>query len=603
MKKILLTLYLGSLILFYSYPVFAEKTYEGLQGPTEVRYWDETNAHNGYTLFGAFGNTYLIDMEGHIINTWETEINPRLLDYNGNILDLSRGDVVGLVELDWEGNVVFEYVESRPNYIVHHDCKRIFNKQLNEYTTLFIANKKVSSDAALAAGADPANGPYNNVQMDAIVEVDMNGNVVWEWWFFNHVIQDIDSTKANYVGEGKTITDYPNRININLPGKPLKRDWLHCNSVDYNPELGHVVINSVHGEFYVIDHDGTFVPRNPQASIDSATTSKGDFLYRFGDPARYSQGDPPSISEDWTRSSSGHKQIGGSHDVHWIKPGLPGAGNFLIFNNGHFLYDMYQRSWIFEVNPYLNADSLNTGNYVNPPDAGYWEYENFPLTRRQSKTMSRQIEWFYTTVNHQGFFSTVGSGAQRLQNGNTFICSDDHGHLFEVTAEGDLVWEYISPVTKDGNVEVLQDAPVLTNAVFRAYRYSADHPSLAGRDLTPMGTITGKDPDYLKPEDLTNLSDLPTSKVFKLNQNYPNPFNQATVIPFDVLTPGDIKLTIFNINGQAVKTIVNEKKYPGSYIQAWDGKNSIGENVSTGVYIYKLQIGDHIKIRKMALMR
>jgi len=382
---------------------------------------------------------------------------------------------------------------------------------------------------------------------------------------------------------------------------------LHCNSIDFNPDLGHVVINSVHGEFYVIDHDGTFVPGNPQACIDSAATSKGDFLYRFGDPARYEQGDPPSILEDWTKSTTGHKQIGGSHDVQWIKPGLPGAGNLLIFNNAQYLFERTPQSYIFEVNPFLDADSINTGNYLNPPDAGYWVW-NDPReirrnTHKQAKNMSNQIVWIYNSKSNQGFFSHIGSGAQRLPNGNTLICSMTEGHIFEVTPDKELVWEYISPVTSNGIVEILQDDVPMTNSVFRAYRYATDHAALAGKDLIPQGTITGKDPDYLTPEDLINLSELPTSKVFKLNQNYPNPFNQATVIPYNVLTPGDVRLTIFNINGQAVKTLVNEKRYAGSYVQAWDGKNESGKIVSTGVYIYKLQIGDHIKIRKMALMR
>ena len=49
----------------------------------------------------------------------------------------------------------------------------------------------------IAAGCDPANGPYSGAQMDAIVEVDLAGKVVWEWWFFDHAVQDIDPTKAS----------------------------------------------------------------------------------------------------------------------------------------------------------------------------------------------------------------------------------------------------------------------------------------------------------------------------------------------------------------------------------------------------------------------
>jgi hypothetical protein len=82
----------------------------------------------------------------------------------------------------------------------------------------------------------------------------------------------------------------------------------------------------VQGELYVIDHNGTFIAGDPKASIAKAAGPAGDFLYRFGDPARYAQGDPPKVLENWDSATSGHKQMGGAHDVRWICPGLPGAG-------------------------------------------------------------------------------------------------------------------------------------------------------------------------------------------------------------------------------------------------------------------------------------
>jgi len=93
-------------------------------------------------------------------------------------------------------------------------------------------------------------------------------------------------------------------------------------------------------------------------------------------------------------------------------------------------------------------------------------------------------------VNSHGFFSHIGSSGQRLPNGNTFICSDTEGHFFEVTDKGELVWEYINPITRDGPVKVLGDVLPMTNSAFRAFRYPADHPAFKGRDLTPKGTIT-----------------------------------------------------------------------------------------------------------------
>jgi len=483
--------------------------YEVLQGPTEVRYWDTARAYNGYTIFGAPGGTYLIDMEGRVVQTWsKVRTNPRFLD-NGNILDSSTDDPSrgsGFIEVDWEDNVVWRYTETRSNYAPHHDFVRIFNKKLGAYTTIYIANKSITYEQVIAAGSDPSRN-YRDAQMDTIVEVDMDGNVVWEWWFFDHVIQDIDPSKANYVGQSKTIADYPGRININLPGRPLKRDWLHCNSLDYNPQLGHIVTNSVQGEFYVIDHDGTFVHGDPQASIDLAAGEAGDFLYRFGDPARYEQGDPPSILEDWTKCTSGHKQIGGAHDVQWIDEGLPGAGHFLIFNNGQYMFERTNQSYIFEINGFLNANGQGTGDYVNPPDAGYTNIEFHHDTHKPDKLMSNQIVWEYHSKSNQGFFSHIGAGAQRLPNGNTLICSDTEGHFFEVTSEAELVWEYINPMTREyGAVTIMPDSLPMTNSVFRAYRYSADHPALVGRDLAPRDTITGKEPNYDTPAMRKNVS-------------------------------------------------------------------------------------------------
>jgi hypothetical protein len=57
------------------------------------------------------------------------------------------------------------------------------------------------------------------------------------------------------------------RINLNLPGRPLRSNWLDCNSLDYNQSLDQIVVNSRQGEFYIINHGGTFIAGNPTASI------------------------------------------------------------------------------------------------------------------------------------------------------------------------------------------------------------------------------------------------------------------------------------------------------------------------------------------------
>ncbi len=469
--------------------------YQASQGPTELLFWDPSTAFEGYTLFAAQGTTYLVNMSGSVVHSWKFGTNPKLLA-NGHVLDASQNNpsgFPGFQEADWDGNVVWQYTEKRTDYAPHHDFIRIHNPKLNADTTMYIANRTITNAQALAAGADPARAPKDadKAQVDAVVEVDSTGTVVWEWWFLDHLVQDANAAWPNYVGAGKTVAAAPGRLDVNLPGRPLAKDWLHCNGMDYNQELDQVVVNAVGGEFYVIDHGGTFVVGDPAASIAAAATTKGDFLYRFGDPARYKQGDPPSVPENWTTASSGHKQIGGSHGVNWIEAGLPGAGHFLVFNNGQFLFEMTNQSYADEIDPYLGADGKDVTSYVNPPDAGYTIVTPPKDTGKVKKNQSKQISWLYGTQSPSGMASHIGGSAQRLPNGNTLICADTEGHFMEVTSTGALAWEYISPVLKDHSaLKVMPDSVPMTNSVFRAYRFAPDHPAFTGRTLTPVGLIT-----------------------------------------------------------------------------------------------------------------
>ena len=340
----------------------------------------------------------------------------------------------------------------------------------------YIANKDYTYAQCVAAGANPTTTPSTGAQMDTITEVDQSGTIVWEWDFFDHLIQDQYPTEGNYAGAGQTPANYPGKLDIDLPGHPLKDDWLHCNSLDFNQSLDQIVINSVQGEFYVIDHGGTIVAGNPTASIAKAATTAGDFLYRFGDPARYGQGTTPSISG--ITSSTGTKQLGGAHDIQWIAAGLPGAGDFLIFNNAEYLSQTTPQSYVEEINPYLNSSGVNTGSYVNPPDAGYNTVTSPAVDDKSPMLISKQVVWDWSSQSNLSMmYNDIGGSAQRLPNGNTLICSDVWGYITEVTPANKTVWDYIVPVVAGtGPVLTLGDRLPYDNSIFRAYRYGFDRP-------------------------------------------------------------------------------------------------------------------------------
>jgi hypothetical protein len=479
------------LLLLLTLRAFA---YDALTGPTELLYWNPAKAQNGYTFFGVGGTTYLIDMEGRVVHTWPVGNNPHLQD-DGGVLDTTTNDPSGFGGfriVDWDGRQVWQYTERRSNYHPHHDFLRIYNPKLKAYTVLYIANRDYTAAECIAAGANPQQVPLSGAQLDTIVEVDASGTVVWEWRFFDHLVQDLDPAKPNHVGAGKTIADHPGRLNINLAGHPLKGDWLHLNSVDYNPALDQVVFNSVQGEFYIVDHGGTFVAGDPTASIAKAATSAGDFLYRFGDPVRYAQGTAPAVLADWTQSTSGTKQLGGAHGVNWIEQGLPGAGRLLIFSNAQYLSEHTPQSYVLEIDPFVGQGGTKTGAYVNPPAAGYTTLTFPAVTDKTPRQLSRQVAWQYFSKSNLTLFSNIGCSAQRLANGNTLVCADTYGYVTEVTPEGETVWDYIMPVTPKGALLTIGDNLPMVNSIFRAYRFTAGHPALANRTLVPGRTVAGR---------------------------------------------------------------------------------------------------------------
>jgi hypothetical protein len=94
-----------------------------------------------------------------------------------------------------------------------------------------------------------------------------------------------------------------------------------------------------------------------------------------------------------------------------------------------------------------------------------------------------------------------------------------------------------------------------------------------------------------------------TIATFHLKQNYPNPFNPETAIGYRLSAVSDVELSIYNLLGQKVVTLVNGIKQAGRYMAEWDGTDYRGDHVAGGIYIYRLQSGQYSESKKMILLR
>ncbi len=102
--------------------------------------------------------------------------------------------------------------------------------------------------------------------------------------------------------------------------------------------------------------------------------------------------------------------------------------------------------------------------------------------------------------------------------------------------------------------------------------------------------------------DVEEETSVPTQ--YNLAQNYPNPFNPSTNIKFSVPELSNVRLEIFNILGEKVRTLINGQSYnPGNFNIVWNGRNDNGDMVPTGIYLYKMQTGKFNSVKKMLLIK
>ena len=459
-------------------------------GTTEI----SEGVYEGYTLFTSQNNTYLINNCGEVINQWSSTFPPGNSVYlleNGSILragrtassDITFGGQGGVIEIfDWDGNLTWQYFYDTPMMRQHHDIYPMPNGNV-----LILAVTRMTNAEAIQAGRNPINLAESDLYNEQIIEVTPSGindaTIVWEWNVKYHLVQDFDTSKDNYGDIGLS----PEKLDINfLNGGNGGSNWLHFNSIQFNPILNQIIISSRNlSEIYIIDHSTS---TTEAATSSGGTYNKGgDFLYRWGNPQSYNQG------------TEADRKLYGQHYPHIIENGLIDAGKIILFNNGNGRNPLF--SEVFILNPETDSPGVYTyqsGTAYGPAAPDYI---------------------YLNSTTPTDFFSGILSSAQRLPNGNTLICEGINGRIFEITPSESIVWEYVSPVnSNNGNIASQgADPSTFTNTTFRGIKYAPEYAAFTGKDLTPG------DPIEINP-DVSACYNLSIIDVDELTINfYPNP--------------------------------------------------------------------------------
>lgn len=544
MKRIVLIF----LVLILSSPLYSEQTI-GL-------FYNTPQSYDGYTLIAPSTNdtTYLIDNCGEKVHSWVTNTIPGntvyLLD-NGILLrtgmakneKFKGGGSGGLIQmLDWESNLIWEYTLSDSTQCHHHDIEPLPNGNILILAWSFHTKEEAEQAGRTIAPVEFWSEKVVEVKPDL---VNGGGEVVWEWDTWNHLVQDVSDKLDNY-GD---VTN-PRKINFNYSTRGFGNvDWLHFNSVDYNPKLDQIMLsNHNFGEILIIDHSTT----TAEAKTDKGGKSGhgGGLLYRWGNPMSYGQGTEEDI------------KLFVQHDAHWIPDSLSDGGKILVFNNNIGSLEGLNYSEVVMIEPKVDEKGnyiLNEGKFG--PSEAYWNYRGTPDT---------------------SFYSRNYSSSQRLPNGNTLICEGAIGRLTEINPIKEKVWEYVVPTGMDGFLLHQGEKPV-SNNVFRAERFSKNHPAFVGRDLEQKGYIE------LGSEFTCDLYDNQTS--VNTVDNYDIKVNQYS--DRVVLESKEI------INQVEIFNSIGSKIY--DTISATQTSAIITNNLGTGVYFLKIYLNNQIAYTKIMI--
>jgi hypothetical protein len=102
---------------------------------------------------------------------------------------------------------------------------------------------------------------------------------------------------------------------------------------------------------------------------------------------------------------------------------------------------------------------------------------------------------------------------------------------------------------------------------------------------------------------ITSVKDRSYPVEFSLSQNFPNPFNPSTTIQYTLQRQEFVRLRIYNLLGQEVATLLEQAQNAGEHTILWNGTNSEGKIVTSGVYFYRLETGTFARTKKMLLLR
>ena len=322
---------------------------------------------------------------------------------------------------------------------------------------------------------------------------------------------------------------------------------------------------------------------------------------------------------------------GGIFNLDWINEGdeIPVimfhgvADSTVDFNEGYPFQNQFNLPWLYGSNlVYNKLNSLNIQSELHAPEgmdheywgtyAGDWTEggpnENFAVIKEEAYAFIYDLIYapqiqpltLLSPPDQEIVDITDGSGAYVFMWDNP---NNNDSLTFKLVFDGDL--EFLQSQTINSSFATIQ----ISDVIDQMYDLNID--SLTGSWRIEISNVeAGANENLNGPfqitfvnENILNVFDSNLPENFSLKQNYPNPFNPITSIRYDLPESELVNITIYDMMGRIVKTLVNDFHTPGFKSVQWNATNERNEPASAGLYLYTIQAGDFRQTKKMVLLK
>ena len=408
--------------------------------PTGTTLYDPSKCDSGYTLFmGRQIGAILINMNGKVVRQWKDFMGmPCKMIKGGHILGslaardaaIASQDFADVTMIDWDGNV--EWTFNKYDHVNDPDGIEWAARQHHDYQMegnpvgYPVPGQEVTPDFGkmmILTHKDvnkPKISPHQLLD-DCVIEIDREGNILWEWSVIDHFNEfgfTEEQKNAMYRDPTMRPTGQGDLFHINCASYVGPNHWYDEGDERFNPQ--NIIMDSRECNImFIVSHE------------------TGEIVWQVG----------PDFTKTPELRIFG--TIVGPHHTHMIPKGLPGEGHIMVYDNG---------GWAGYGAP--NQFS-KTGLKVSRRD-GSRVIEFDPTTLEIVwECKGEEIGATDAPFTTHYFYSPLTSDAQRLPNGNTFICEGTSGRFMEFTPDNELVWEYNYPRLGSG-------------LIYRAYRIPYD---------------------------------------------------------------------------------------------------------------------------------